>query len=221
MPAPRAPKGSHSPSSRRWPAVCRWSPRSPEDRKKSSRTMSTGCWSTRTPRSKSRGHCNASEQSRVRVSGSPRRAAKPSKQGSHSHTWCTAMISSTMSAFAPRRLPHVSFHQADVTSLPFDDASFDTVTCVGLLMHLDEATRLTALSELARVSRRFLVIQYGCVGPFLRFATGLTGREPGGVRHSVEEADMRRDLQRVGLRERGRFWALRPFSTSVVLLLSK
>jgi len=130
-------------------------------------------------------------------------------------------ISPAMMAVAQRRLPHVSFHQADVTSLPFDDASFDTVTCVGLLMHLDEATRLTALSELARVSRRFLVIQYGCVGPFLRFATGLTGREPGGVRHSVEEVDMRRDLQRVGLRENGRFWALRPFSTSVILLLSK
>ena len=130
-------------------------------------------------------------------------------------------ISPAMMAVAQRRLPHVSFHQADVTSLPFDDASFDTVTCVGLLMHLDEATRLTALSELARVSRRFLVIQYGCVGPFLRFATGLTGREPGGVRHSVEEVDMRRDLQRVGLREHGRFWALRPFSTSVILLLSK
>jgi hypothetical protein len=37
----------------------------------------------------------------------------------------------------------------------------------------------------------------------------------------VDEADMRRDLQRVGLREHGRFWALRPFSTSVILLLSK
>jgi len=130
-------------------------------------------------------------------------------------------ISPAMMAVAQRRLPHVSFHQADVTSLPFENASFDTVTCVGLLMHLDETTRLKALKELARVSRRSLVIQYGCVGPFLRFTTRLTGREPGGVRHSVEEADMRRDLQRVGLRERGRFWALRPFSTSVVLLLSK
>jgi SAM-dependent methyltransferase len=130
-------------------------------------------------------------------------------------------ISPAMMAVAQRRLAHVSFHQADVTSLPFENASFDTVTCVGLLMHLDEATRLRALRELARVSRRSLVIQYGCVGRFLRLATGLTGREPGGVRHSVDEADMRRDLQRVGLREHGRFWALRPFSTSVILLLSK
>jgi SAM-dependent methyltransferase len=130
-------------------------------------------------------------------------------------------ISPAMMAVAQRHLAQVSFHQADVTSLPFEDASFDTVTCVGLLMHLDEATRLRALRELARVSRRSLVIQYGCVGSFLRVATWLMGREPGGVRHSVAEADMRRDLQRVGLREQGRFWALRPFSTSVILLLSK
>jgi SAM-dependent methyltransferase len=130
-------------------------------------------------------------------------------------------ISPAMMAVARRHLPQIPFHQADVTSLPFEDASFDTVTCIGLLMHLDENTRLKALRELARVSRRSLVIQYGCVGAFLRFATSLTGRAPGGVRHSVEEADLRRDLQRVGLREQARFWALRPFSTSVILRLSK
>lgn len=130
-------------------------------------------------------------------------------------------ISVAMISVAQRRLGHVKFFQSDVTSLPFDDGSFDTVTCVGLLMHLDGDTRLSALAELARISRRFLVIQYGCVGAFQRVAARLTGREPGGVRHSVVEADMRRDLQRTGLRECARFWALRPVSTSVILRLAK
>ena len=130
-------------------------------------------------------------------------------------------ISLAMMSVAHRRLAHVPFFQSDVTSLPFDDASFDTVTCIGLLMHLDGETRLRALAELARISRRFLVLQYGCTGAFTRFLTGLTGREPGGVRHSVVGAEITRDMQQIGLRERARFWALRPFSTSVILLLAK
>jgi len=130
-------------------------------------------------------------------------------------------ISRAMMSVAQRRLAQVPFFQSDVTSLPFDDASFDTVTCVGLLMHLDRDTRLRALAELARISRRFLVVQYGCVGGFTRLVKWLTGGEPGGVRHSIVQAEITRDLQRIGLRERARFWALRPFSTSVILLLTK
>lgn len=130
-------------------------------------------------------------------------------------------ISPAMMEVAQRHLPSITFHEADITSLPFDDAAFDTVTCIGLLMHLDGDTRGKALAELARVSRRSLVIQYGCIGVFWRVLSALTGLEPGGVRHCVDEAELRQDLQRVGLREQARFWALRPFSTSVILLVNK
>jgi SAM-dependent methyltransferase len=131
-------------------------------------------------------------------------------------------VSLAMMTVAHRHLSHVPFFQSDVTSLPFEGATFDAVTCVGLLMHLDAETRLRALAELARISRRFLVIQYGCMSPLTRVVTRVTGRgAPGGVRHTIQEAEMRRDLERVGLRERARFWTLRPVSTSVILLLSK
>ena len=46
---------------------------------------------------------------------------------------------------------------ADLTErLPFPDASFDIVTCLGVLSHLPQAYAEHAVRELARVSRRFI-----------------------------------------------------------------
>lgn len=130
-------------------------------------------------------------------------------------------VSPAMMAVAQRQLPQVDFFQGDATRLPFDNDSFDVVTCIGLLMHLDAETRVAVLKELARISRRPLVVQYGCVGAFLRLKSWITGWPAGGVRFPVVEAEMRRDLERSGLQERARFWALRPFSSSVILSLTK
>ena len=52
--------------------------------------------------------------------------------------------------------------QSSVDDLPYPDESFDAVTCIGLLMHLDADARVQALRELARVSRGPVVVQYGC-----------------------------------------------------------
>jgi ubiquinone/menaquinone biosynthesis C-methylase UbiE len=130
-------------------------------------------------------------------------------------------VSNAMLAVAKRRLPGVEFFQSDATSLPFPDESFDVVTCVGLLMHLDAATRVAVLKELARVSRRPVVVQYGCVGAFLRFTSWLTGRPAGGVKYPVDRTQLDRDLDQTGLREQARFWALRPVSSSLILSLTK
>jgi SAM-dependent methyltransferase len=130
-------------------------------------------------------------------------------------------ISRAMMSVARRGLGQVEFLQSDATRLPFENDSFDAVTCIGLLMHLDSETRVGVLKELARISRQPLVIQYGCVGVLLRLWAWLTGQKPGGVRYPVVEADMRRDLERSGLRELGRFWVLRPVSSSVILVLAK
>ena len=55
----------------------------------------------------------------------------------------------------------------------------------------------------------------------MRITTWLTGRPAGGVRYPVVERELRGDLQRSGLTELARFWVLRPFSSSVILLLAK
>jgi SAM-dependent methyltransferase len=130
-------------------------------------------------------------------------------------------VSPAMMSVAKRRLPAIEFFQGDATSLPFDSDSFDAVTCIGLLMHLDATTRVAVLKELARISRRSVIVQYGCVGAMLRLKSRVTGRPAGGVQYPVGEAEMCRDLQRSGLRERARFWALRPFSSSLILSLAK
>jgi SAM-dependent methyltransferase len=130
-------------------------------------------------------------------------------------------ISRAMMSVARRQLAEVVFLQTDATSLPFANDSFDAITCIGLLMHLDSDTRVQVLKELGRISRRPLVIQYGVVGPILRFQAWLTGRKPGRVRYPVGERELRRDLERSGLREVARYWVLRPFSSSVILVLTK
>jgi len=47
----------------------------------------------------------------------------------------------------------VRYQKGSAASLPFADASFDAVTCVGVLEHLPAATRLQALGEMMRVLR--------------------------------------------------------------------
>lgn len=59
-------------------------------------------------------------------------------------------------AMAANRNPAADYLVADVTSLPFDDASFDIAGCFEVLEHLHEPEK--ALSELLRVSRRGIVL---------------------------------------------------------------
>jgi SAM-dependent methyltransferase len=134
-------------------------------------------------------------------------------------------ISRAMMDVARRQLAslghEVPLVETDAEHLPYRNGSFDAATCIGLLMHLDADARVRVLRELARVSRDGLVIQYGCLGAFLRLKGRVTGRPPGDVRFPVSEAEMQRDFERSGLTERARFWILRPFSSSVILRLTK
>jgi SAM-dependent methyltransferase len=134
-------------------------------------------------------------------------------------------ISLSMMNVARRQLAALGYEvplvESSVECLPFENQSFDAVTCVGLLMHLDADVRGRALRELARVSRDRLVVQYVCTGALLRVKSYMTGRPPGGVRFPVSEAEMRADFERSGLTERARFWILRQFSSSVIVLLTR
>lgn len=47
---------------------------------------------------------------------------------------------------------------APITALPFESASFDVVTCLDVLEHIDPNDTKAALAELARVANRFAVI---------------------------------------------------------------
>lgn len=134
-------------------------------------------------------------------------------------------ISVAMMAVARQNLTalgyDVPFAASDAQHLPYPPESFDAATCIGLLMHLDADTRAAILRQLALVARDRLVIQYGCIQGLNRARQLLTGHPPGNVRYPVSEAEMRSDLARVGLTELARFWVVRGFSSSIVLVVRK
>jgi ubiquinone/menaquinone biosynthesis C-methylase UbiE len=133
-------------------------------------------------------------------------------------------ISLAMMAVAHRRLTSLGYQvplvETSVEHLPYPDRSFDAVTCIGLLMHLDAEVRLRALSELARISRGPLVVQYGCVDLFQRLSARLSRVPPGRVRCPVSVKEMQIDLERSGLRLRHKSWVLRGVSSSLIALLT-
>lgn len=57
-----------------------------------------------------------------------------------------------------------------VTELPFKDKEFDMACAFGVLEHLPFEESCLALSELARVTRRYLVISVPHFGPMLAFS---------------------------------------------------
>lgn len=114
-----------------------------------------------------------------------------------------------------------SFVQADARLLPYRDSSFDIVSCVGLVMHLDQTPRVEVLRELRRVSRGMVIVQFGCTTTFLRLIERLTGRKAGNVKHPIDQRRMEADIRESGLKEEARSWVQRPLSSSVVLVLSK
>ena len=48
--------------------------------------------------------------------------------------------------------------QASITDLPFEDNSFDAVTCLEVLEHIPVPDYKKAISELARISKKYLII---------------------------------------------------------------
>lgn len=66
---------------------------------------------------------------------------------------------------APRRDdPNLSFVAGDILNLPFPDRSFDAVVSVRLVTHCSQWLRL--VSEMCRVSRRCVIIDYPLNGGF-------------------------------------------------------
>jgi ubiquinone/menaquinone biosynthesis C-methylase UbiE len=99
---------------------------------------------------------------------------------------------STMLDFSPDMLAQVrqrytadsklELRQGDVTTLPFPDATFDLCFCMRLFHHmLDDPTRLKALSELARVSRRYVAMSFYDSRSFRYLRRVMLGKRPSGV----------------------------------------
>jgi SAM-dependent methyltransferase len=110
----------------------------------------------------------------------------------------------------------VSFHAASAYDLPFEDGSFDCVCALEVLEHLERPR--DALTELSRVSRRWLLVSVPRE-PAWRITHLLAGRDvrslgntPGHVNHWSS-----RDFERLVSEYARVVRARRPFPWTVVL----
>jgi ubiquinone/menaquinone biosynthesis C-methylase UbiE len=121
-----------------------------------------------------------------------------------------------------RFIDQVSFRQLDLDGLDCANASFDLVSCIRLFHHLDTETRERYLSELARVSRQFVLINVSLSTPYYRFRRRVKRWLGQGVsKTSSSWTEIRREIGGAGLTIEAYCFALRYFSEDLVLLLRK
>jgi ubiquinone/menaquinone biosynthesis C-methylase UbiE len=113
--------------------------------------------------------------------------------------------------------------QCDVAHLPFRDDAFDIVLSIRFLFHVPRALRPALLAEMARVSRRWLVIdvrhKYCVTTHTKRLRAWLSRKRPPSPRYSLREIDA--DLAAAGLVLRRRVWLAPLFSEKMLLLCEK
>ena len=68
------------------------------------------------------------------------------------------------------------FVQANAEALPLRNDSLDCVVCIRFMMHVDPATRVRMLREFARVSRRWVIVDYRHCYTFRYVLTHIFGR---------------------------------------------
>jgi ubiquinone/menaquinone biosynthesis C-methylase UbiE len=93
------------------------------------------------------------------------------------------------------------FVQADAENLPFPDNSLDCIMSIRFMHHIDPPTRIRILRDMARVSRRWLIIDYRHRYSFryrmraLKLRLGLTKR----VLPRVSRAELQQEFSAAGI----------------------
>ena len=135
-------------------------------------------------------------------------------------------ISTAMLRVAQSRLTRfgsrVSFRELDLDRLSLENDSVDLVTCIRLLHHVDSPARAQILGELARVTRRFVIVNVSYSSPVYALRRRLKRALGQGVSEASSTwVEIQREASSAGLRiEDSRFvWPL--MSEDLVLLLSK
>jgi ubiquinone/menaquinone biosynthesis C-methylase UbiE len=116
------------------------------------------------------------------------------------------------------------FVRADAEKLPFSDASVDCVMSIRFLLHVDRGVRVAVLREMARVARRWLVLDYRHKYSYryallrVRQALGFRRRE---IAPQLSRAELTAEVTAAGLRVVGVFPVARVFSDKWVVLCEK
>lgn len=108
--------------------------------------------------------------------------------------------------------------QASAHKLPLVDSAVDFILCSRLLHHFEtSAERLTVLQELARVSKRWIVLSYFDSANFQAWRNRLRGKFRG--RFPISQEQFALEIKAAGLLERQRRYIRRGFSEQVWVLL--
>jgi SAM-dependent methyltransferase len=138
-----------------------------------------------------------------------------------------ADISAQMIAVARRRTAgwdgRVAFARMDFLRVPLRSEAVDAVLCVRFLPHVPPAERVEMLRELARVSRRWVVLTLSISTPWHRLRRAIKAWlghwKP--VRHPATSRAIARELAAAGLREVRRFHTFPVLSEEIVLVCER
>lgn len=114
------------------------------------------------------------------------------------------------------------FARMDIYDLPCAPRTFDAVTCIRLFQHLTSDERARALTELARVSKRFVIVNAMYTSPYyglvrrMRLALGRYA-----PRYTMSQIEMNREFAAAGLRRVEWVFPQPFYSGNVILLLAK
>lgn len=109
---------------------------------------------------------------------------------------------------------------ASVEALPFRDGAFDLVCSIRLLHHYARReSRVAVLAELARVSRRFVLVSYYDAATFQAARNRLRGKKLN--RFPIRNRAFREEAAAAGLRLAARRFRARRISEQVLALLER
>jgi ubiquinone/menaquinone biosynthesis C-methylase UbiE len=97
----------------------------------------------------------------------------------HSFDYAETMLNSARDNHPD--IPREDFKQADITNIPLEDGSVDLVFCMRLIHHIEEDQfRRDALSEMSRVTRKYVATSFYCTGTWRYWRRKLRGKKPSG-----------------------------------------
>lgn len=118
-------------------------------------------------------------------------------------------------------LSGISFKHGDLLALPFENNQFDLTLCVGVLLHARREDQGKALSELARVTKKYLILE---IKNRENFYYGYIHRKVGGLDifpTSVTEVKQTLAIHGFQLREQRGIFVFNVLSPIIVLLFEK
>jgi len=136
-------------------------------------------------------------------------------------------VSREMIDVAERRLSGIGrtepdFREMDIYDLQYDANTFDCVTCIRLFQHLTSKERIKALKELARVSKRYVIVNATYTSTYygmIRFIRKALGRYA--PRYTMSKSEMIEELSIANLNTVSKLYPQPGYNGNMMLLLEK